>query len=220
MKKMTVLFFVLKFAFSTCASAEQLAVAISDDTGMLVFCDAALEVSDVDGDGNLTVYDALYAAHEMGYDGGAAAGLDTGDFGYGLSLTKLWGVDNGGSYGYYVNDMAAMSLDDAVFDGAYVRAYAYTDLENWSDTYACFDVHAASATAGEALQLSLCAIDWNGGSVPVVGAEILVNGEASGILTGENGEAEITFEQAGNYIISARTDAFAMVAPVCFVSVE
>ena len=108
MKKMTVLFLVLMFAFSACASAEQLAVAISDDAGMLVFCDAALEVSDVDDDGNLTVYDALYAAHQMGYDGGAAAGLDTGDFGYGLSLTKLWGVDNGGSYGYYVNDMAAM----------------------------------------------------------------------------------------------------------------
>ncbi len=217
MKKLISLSIVLMLVFAV-ASAEQMAVVISDDTGALVFTDSALEVTDVNADGKLTVYDAIYAAHEHGFEGGAAAGLAAEDQGYGLSLTKLWGVENGGSYGYYVNDVSAMSLDDEVAEGAYIRAYAYTDLQNWSDTYACFDVNRAELASGESLKLTLTSIDWEGNSTPVIGAEITVDGEASGILTDENGSAEITLGQSGSHIISAVSDTITMVAPVCFVN--
>ena len=222
MKKIFAIICALTLALTLCASAlaEHVAVAISDDTGALVFCDPALEVSDVNGDGSLTIYDALYAAHELGFSGGAAAGLDAADSGYGLSLTKLWGVDNGGSYGYYLNDKTAMSLDDAVAEGDYLRAYAYTDLVNWSDTYACFDRASIEVAAGEAIHLTLTSVDWSANSAPIAGAEILVNGEASGVLTDAEGTAEIVLEQSGSYVISARSSALTMVAPVCFASVK
>lgn len=40
---------------------------------------------------------------------------DTGD--YGLYITKLWGTENGGSYGYCLNNAACMSLTDPVVQG-------------------------------------------------------------------------------------------------------
>ena len=218
MKKIISLSIVLMLVFAV-ASAEQMAVVISDDTGALVFTDSALEVTDVNADGKLTVYDAIYAAHELGYEGGAAAGLAAEDQGYGLSLTKLWGIENGGSYGYYVNDVSAMSLDDEVAESAYIRVYAYTDLQNWSDTYACFDVNRVELSSRESLKLTLTSVDWEGNSTTVAGAEITIDGEAIGILTDENGAAEITFDQSGDHIVSAVTDTITMVAPVCFVNV-
>ena len=126
----------------------------------------------------------------------------------------------GGSYGYYLNDKTAMSLDDAVAEGDYLRAYAYTDLVNWSDTYACFDRASIEVAAGEAIHLTMTSVDWSANSAPIAGAEILVNGEASGVLTDAEGTAEIVLEQAGSYVISARSSALTMVAPVCFASVK
>ncbi len=45
---------------------------------------------DTDNDGVLTIADALYLAHEEGYEGGAAAGFATQIFEYGLMNTRLW----------------------------------------------------------------------------------------------------------------------------------
>ena len=69
---------------------------------------------DTDNDGVLTIADALYLAHEEGYEGGAAAGFATQMGDYGLSITRLWGVENGGAYGYYVNNQMSMGLTDTL----------------------------------------------------------------------------------------------------------
>ena len=69
---------------------------------------------DTDNDGVLTIADALYLAHEEGYEGGAAAGFATQMGDYGLSITRLWGVENGGAYGYYVNNQMSMGLSDVL----------------------------------------------------------------------------------------------------------
>ncbi len=198
-------------------------VSISDADGRLVLAQETVAVSDADLDGALTVYDALYSAHEANYDGGAAAGFGASYGDYGLSLDKLWGTANGGSFGYYVNNASAWSLADPVQEGDYVNAFVYTDLENWSDTYCYFDRYTAAAEAGETLSLTLSAsgydADWNPVELPVEGAVITVNGEKTAYTTDEAGQVEILLEAAGTYVISAVSDTATLVPPVCSVTV-
>ena len=72
--------------------------------GGLELANSEVTVTDIDGDGALTINDALCAAHESYFKGGAAAGYASEMSDYGLMLTKLWGIENGGSYGYYVHE--------------------------------------------------------------------------------------------------------------------
>ena len=48
-------------------------VSISDGDGNLVLAYEPITVSDADGDGTLSISDALYFAHEAKYEGGAEA---------------------------------------------------------------------------------------------------------------------------------------------------
>lgn len=199
-------------------------VTIADDKGSLVLTQEEVTVTDVDGDGALTINDALYAAHEAKYEGGAEAGYAsyTGD--YGLSLSKLWGTENGGSYGYRVNNVSAWSLADAVANGDYVNAYVYTDLTTWSDTYCYFDVNTTSAEAGTevALTLSAAAYDseYNPIVVPVENATITVNGEKTEFTTDAEGKVVITLDKEGTYVISATSETQTLVPPVCTATIS
>ena len=131
-----------------------LCIDIGQD-GKLVLVLEKIDLSDADGDGTITINDALYLAHEAEFEGGAAAGYASEQSDYGLSLTKLWGCENGGSYGYYVNDASAMSLADPVKDGDRINAFVYTDLKTWSDKYCYFDKASVTAQSGESFSLVL-----------------------------------------------------------------
>lgn len=202
------------------ASAETIYVSISDDQGRLALANEAVTVSDVDGDGAININEALIAAHEQAYPGGAQAGYEALDVGYGLSMNRLWGVENGGSYGYYVNNASAYSLLDAISDGDSLYAYAFTDLENWSDTYSFFDCAVIEAEGSFELTLSAQSFDadWNPVCLPVEGAVITVNGEDSGFVTAADGKVKIELD-AGEYLISARSETMTLVPPVCRVTV-
>jgi len=216
-----VLTLVLLCAF---ANAETIYVTISDGQGKLALAYEAFEVSDTDADGAITICDALVSAHEAAYAGGAEAGFKTMDTDYGISLQKLWGEENGGSYGYYVNNASAYSLTDPIQDGDSVHAFAYTDLESWTDTYSYFDCESIEIAAGEeiVLQLSLQLYDanWNTVVEPVSGAEITINGENSASFTDESGNVRLTFDQPGKYIVSAVSETINLVPPVCIVNVK
>ena len=206
------------------ATEATVLVTIADATGALALAAEPITVTDIDADGLLTINDALYCAHEDCYEGGAAAGYASEMSDFGLSLAKLWGAENGGSYGYYVNDVAAWGLADPVADGDRVNAFVYTDLTAWSDTYCYFDVAAADAKAGDTLTLTLSAAgfdaDWNPVTLPVAGATITVNGEKTEAVTDENGKATITLTGEGELVISAVSDAQVLVPPVCVVTLE
>lgn len=206
------------------ATAETVFVTISDGQGEIVMAHAPIDASDADGDGAITIYDALYAAHEARYEGGTQAGFAAGDLGYGLSLTKLWGEENGGSYGYYVNNVSAYSLTDPIAEGDCVRAFAYTDLEAWSDLYCYFsDADALECAAGEAFALTLNVqsydADWNAVVSPKAGAAITVNGEDTQLVTDDEGNVQLCFDAPGEYLVSARADDAVLVPPVCVVTV-
>jgi hypothetical protein len=81
---------------------------------------------------------------------------------------------------------------------------------------------AEVAVNGEvALTLNASGYDanWAPVTLPVAGAVITVNGEASPAVTDENGNAVLTFPAPGVYTVSAVSEAMTLVPPVCIVTV-
>ena len=192
--------------------------------GELLLAQEPVEVTDYNSDGKLTLDDALYAAHEQYYEGGAAAGYGSEYGSYGLSLTKLWGVENGSGFGYYVNNASAYSLTDKVENGDYITAFVYTDTDNYSDTYCYFDKNTVSAKAGEEVTFTLSAAgyddQWNPITVPAENAEITVNGVKTGLKTDKDGKVTLKLDTAGKLVISAVSEDTVLVPPVCRASVS
>ncbi|MGN0754845.1 MAG: hypothetical protein ACI4ME_10330 [Aristaeellaceae bacterium] len=203
-------------------AAPTVYVSVSDDTGALVLAYVPVALTDVDGDGALTICDALMAAHTAYHPEGAAAFLAQ-ESEWGLSLVKLWNVENGGSYGYMLNDVSAWSLLDPVQDGDHVKAYVYTDLAAYSDLYCYFTapVAAAAVNAEVSLTLSASGYDeaWNPVTFPVQGAVITVNGEKTEAVTDENGTVTLNFPETGVYTLSAVSNDLTLVPPVCILTV-
>ena len=208
--------------------------------GELVLINQPVLVTDLDEDGVLTVRDALMLTHDTYYKTSVSAEngaetdgtvvpeeTDVADHGFAVSnegfITKLWGIENGGSYGYYVNNMAAMSITDSIKDGDYLAAFTYADLETWSDMYTYFESNTATCEPGAEFKLKLSGAGydeaWNPVVVAVANAEILINGEKTEFLTDEKGEVTVTFAETGAYTVSAVGEESTLVPPVCVVTV-
>lgn len=204
---------------ASAADSAEVFVTISDNTGALALAAEPVTVTDADGDGTLTINDALYIAHENHYDGGAAAGYGNSRTGFGLGITKLWGIEQASGYGYCMNNASAMSLEDPITEGSFVNAYCYTDLTGFSDTYCFFDVNIVSVQSGVEFTLTLTANgydeNWNPIQKPVEGAVITINGEVSAFRTDAEGKVTLTLENAGNAVLSAVSDTEILIPPVC-----
>lgn len=230
MKKLTAVSLALVMSLPAVpfvVSAEDSAkvyVTIADGEGKLALTQKAVTVTDIDGDGVLSICDALYQAHEDNFEGGAKAGFEALKTEYGLSLEMLWGTANGGSYGYYVNHASAWSLNDAVKDGDYIDAFCYTDSETWSDVYCYFDINNCEAAVDDSVTLTLTRAgydeNWLPITLPVEGAVITVNGKDSKHVTDADGKVTVKFSSAGAKIISARSETLTLVPPVCIVAVS
>lgn len=225
MKKILSVLLALAMLVSLTAFAEEaptVYVSISGDTGTLTLAYAPVALLDKDGDGALTICDALMEAHAAYYPDGAA-GFLAEESQWGLSMYRLWGVENGGSYGYCVNDASAMSLVDPIQPGDHIKAYAFTDLTNYSDTYAYFTAPVAAAAVNSEVVLTLSAsgydANWAPITLPVAGAALTVNGEKTEVTTDENGNAVLTFTAPGVYTVSAVSETMTLVPPVCIVTV-
>jgi len=222
-KMMLVLMAMVMLASACCAEETKVFVSISNSVGDLVMAYEEIAVTDVDNDGAVTIHDALACAHAVCYENGNE-GYMAEKTEYGLSLVRLWGEDNGGSFGYYLNHASAWSLLDAVKEGDHVKAYAFTDLEMWSDTYCYFDSDAIEMQPNTEVQIVLSAASfdeaWNPVVLPVSGAVVTVNGEATAWKTGDDGSLTMAFDEGGVYVISAVSDTQTLVAPVCIVTVK
>ncbi len=189
-------------------------VTVVNEKPILVKDDVIL--SDADGDGVITVSDVLYLAHEEDFVGGAALGYASEPTEYGFKLTKLWGIDNGGNFGFIKNNVPCMSLSDSVNNGDHLVAYVYTDTDLWSDSYAYFDT--TEVTAGTInLTLMMHSYDeaFNVVPVPVEGAYITIDGINTKKATDENGKVIINAYSGA--VISAFHESLNLVAPVCIV---
>ena len=92
MKKAFSLLMALMLLLSVCVFAQaeeetQPVVYVTIANGELALCQEPVTVTDADGDGALTIADALYLAHEAAFDGGAEAGFAAETTEYGLTLT-------------------------------------------------------------------------------------------------------------------------------------
>ena len=105
-----------------------------------------------------------------------------------------------------------------------MKAYAFTDLTGFTDTYSYFDASYVETAAGTEVTLTLqaAAFDENFAPVtlPVAGAAIIVDGEMTEIVTDAEGKAVLTFDEAGAYLISADSGTINLVAPVCIVQAQ
>ena len=126
MKKFTALLMAL-IMMTGCTSAAFAADNSADvyvsiaNKGELVVAYEQISVSDEDSDGKITINDTLIAAHDEFYKDGTSGYESKVVPPYdGLSLTKLWGNTNSGSFGYYVNDASAWSLSDEVKNGSFL----------------------------------------------------------------------------------------------------
>ena len=210
------------------AESVNVYVTITNDAGKIVFRQSQVEVTDADGDGALTINDALYLAHEKKYKGGAEAGygyVDAAIYGFtGYSLSKLWGVENGGSYGYYVNSVAAMSLADPVKEGDYIDAYCYTDLKKWSDKYTYFNKRVVEVHRNEefTLKLSYAAYNDNGAYAAKVKNAVIIDGSnETEFKVNKKGVVKLSFDKLGSHFISAASTKkkTVLVPPACIVYV-
>lgn len=203
-------------------ASPEVYVSISDGTGGLAVAYAPVIVTDADADGVLSLCDALLAAH-IAYHPDGAEGFLAEKTEWGISMYRLWGVENGGSYGYCINDAFAMSLLDPVQAGDHVKAYAYADLTAWSDTYCYFNAPVAEVAVNAEVPLTLFASaydeNWAPITLPVSGAALMINGVMTETVTDETGNAVLTFAEAGRYIVSAASESQTLVPPVCIVTV-
>ena len=185
------------------------------------------------GKSSYTIDDALAAVHNQCYEGGAYEGYATAMTEWGLGVTKLWG-DVSGNFAYQVDygNVYVMGLDQAIEDGDAIDAYI---LQNWypdTENYAVFDSPDYTVEAGNALTVSLS--EWtydesfNMVKSPLVGASVHVFGDSpeGAPVTDADGKAEITFDKAGTYIVTASKtkrveggNTTAITAPVCTVAV-
>ena len=230
MKKLLAIMLGVVLVLSLCSAgfaAEELSaevyITIADENGKLAVAAEKINVTDMDGDGALTVNDTLYAAHEQFYEGGADAGYATEVTQWGLGILKLWGTANGGSYGYYVNNVSAWSLADVVNTGDYVAAYVFTQPKTLDDKYSYFDKLTEDIEAGE-VTLTLTKADydkdWNPITVPVEGAIITVDGVATGVKSDAEGKATIKLDTNGRRLVSATADDQVIVPPVYIATVS
>jgi hypothetical protein len=205
------------FAFAADSSSINAYVTISD-RGSLVVSVESITVTDIDKDGKFTINDVLYCAHEKFYDGGAADGYESYTHEtYGLSLRKLWGQTNSGSFGYYVNNKSAWSLADTVKSGDYVYAFNYSDAKTYTDSFAYFDKFIINED-GNTVELTLTVQNgydssWNPVFVPLEGATITVDGKDTGVKTDKNGKATVTLSGIGDKIISAKAPEGKLITP-------
>ena len=193
-------------------------VTIADENGELVLASQYVSLTH-DG---MTIDDALRLAHEQA---DYAEGYLSEDSQWGRSMVCLWGAENGGSYGYYVNNASPASLLDEVKTGDHVYAFVYTDTMNFSDTYSFFNEHIVYDLArGNELTLTLSKAgfdaNWMPVTAPVAGATITVNGKATEFITDENGEVTVVLSNAGKLVISAEKEGENLTPPVCLANVS
>lgn len=205
---------------------------VSDKNGGYA-AQAKVTVSDIDKNGILTVDEALYAAHEEYYDGGAQKGYASQGTAYGLSLAKLWGkgsAEEPTAAGYYINNASCLSLGDAVKEGDYITAFNYCDTTFWSDAYSYFGENTVECKKGTSATLTLNMLgydsNWNTVSSPCPDAKVAFIGSNNSsqkiLTTSKDGKVKIRFTRSasiGTYYVMAYKEDNSIVPAVCRINV-
>ena len=206
--------------FLTISNAGTLANA-KDGTLM---AEKEVTVKDIDKNGILTYGEALVAAHDTYYEGGAEAGFATSEDKQFIS--KLWGEST--VAGFWQNDTSSYSLLDEIKADDHLTAFTYKDTTGWSDSYTKFGQKGYNATVGKAVTVSVEKASYDA-SYNVVftdckDAALAVYDSNFKPLATEDYTVEgydITFSKAGTYyLVTGGTENVNLVPAVAKVVVE
>ena len=214
--------------------AEPIDVVVTvTNAGAVVVANETIEVEDADEDGAISANDVLIAVHDAKFEGGAAAGYATAEqtteYGSYVAITKLWGVENGGAYGYYNNNTSLYSLDDEIEEGDHFKAFVYKDASFYSDSYAYFDQFEYEAEGTLTVTLYAAGYDptdWSIVTEPHAGADIrlftedMTEVDASAYEVTDNGDGTyaVNFSEAGEYKLVGTDDDVPLVPAVADVT--
>ena len=207
----------------TVTIANQGAIAVGKNNTLMA--QVPVTVTDRNGDGKLTYDEAMVAAHEAYYVEGKDGFELNASSGW---VTKLWGDE--GSSSYYQNNASFSELVNAqpIENGDDLSAFVFSDDSGYSDKYSFFDQSTVSVKTGEKLTLNLQGMgydsEWNLVAAPAGNAALItVDKEGAfhelNVTTDANGNASLSFGQAGTYVVSAYGNDDILVPPVCTVTV-
>ena len=188
---------------------------------------------ELSGQASYTIDDVFIRAHELYYPEGVEGYATSYSEDWGLGVAKLWG-DTSYNFGYQVNGgrESVMGPDHEVEDEDVVDACIYKNFYPEIEKYTSFESLVEETCVDETVDLTLSYVsgyDESGNNVfsPCEGATIWVDGEETQTVTDENGEAHLTFDETGTYIISAKKTKVlneatvpAITAPICVVTVN
>ncbi len=173
--------------------------------------------------------DVFKAVHTDLYEDGIS-GYETAVGDYGLYVIKFWG-DTSGNFTYQVNfgEEEVWGPTHEMENGDYVEFCINKSVYPDTEVYTRFDKKNAEIQPGETIDLVLSQGEYaaNGLSFsPCTDALITINGITTEIVTNEEGQASLCFDECGKYIISAiktklvnEETVTAIEAPVCMVTV-
>lgn len=179
-------------------------------------------VRDEDGDGKVTVLEALEQVHEKYCPGG----LMTRSEKCGPVLSRLWGKDVQSS-GFYVNNDRGFALRDTL--DFYDDLYVYGSSGINEDRYAYFAQKDAQTVCLREyhIQLFQKVPDENGRlqEEPLKNAEIYSlspYGEETDTQyhTDQNGEVDLIFTRSGDYFLTAKTKDGQTLPPIARITVS
>ena len=147
------------------------------NAGEIVVANEFVELEDFDGNGAYNIDEVLRAAHKQF---GKEEDYASSEGQYGLGITKLWG-DESGAFGYYVDNVSAMSLADPVVAGQKVVAFIYADQVAWSDQYSYVE---SAVVENGTLTVHVCKAGFDENWAPVAldaeGAEVFLDNTSLG----------------------------------------
>ncbi len=200
-------------AFSEGENAITVYITLSDSGKFITAEDGTVIANiplELTGKESYTLDDAFRLAHDLYYPGDEGYSSSESEFDgiVSLGIDKFWG-DTTFKYGYQVNNGSETVMDAAhpLSDGDYIDGYLNESYYPHNEYYSCFNERTANIYTNEELEITLSASYYNSSfelvSDVVTDAAITVNGEETDIITDENGKAILSFEEAGEYLISA-----------------
>lgn len=162
---------------------------------------------ELDGETEYDINDVFTELHDQLFSGGTASGYTAADIGYGsLSITKFWGVETQ-NVSYMHNGAYAMGLEEKVENNDKLEVSLNYGTYPNTELYATFDKSSDVIFKKDTVSLTLTQMtldsEYNPVFSPCEGATVTIDGEETEYVTNDEGKAELPFDTAGTYVVSA-----------------
>ena len=221
-----VLALAMIFCFAACGKKEEQPAkgpgcyVTIVNAGEIVVANEFVEFEDFDKSGDYNIDEVLHAAHkQFGKEEDYASSASD----WGLSITKLWGVDSTvlgyAPFMYYLNNQMVMTdLTQPVVEGERVNAFVFADQATWSDSYTYFESNVVKdGTLTTTIYKIVNDANFNPASVPAEGAEVFL-GETSIGKTDAEGKVTYKLGSEKNFRLTVKGEG--LVPNVCDVAVQ